>query len=1247
VARLRPLRALAIGVAIAAVLPLAAAARVSEPAAAQPQAQEAESRLASDESGTFAVVNDAPPTISISGAAVDEGDAGATNASFAVSLSHDPTETVTVDYESADGLAGAGEDPPDYDETSGTLTFLPGGALTQTIAVPVRGDSQPELHEDFFVQLSNAQNAVVDVGGSARGLIRNDDGDCTYDPVTKTVHLPVDAAERVLFVLDGWINADNASCGAAAVTNTETISSTGGNGDDSLVVDLSGGEPFAPGVGDELTGPEIEIVVDLQGGSNSLTVSGSTGADEIVLGAGGINLNPGEEAAAADADVTFTGNVDRLAVTGNHGDDTIFAAGGLGTGGQSGLDLSLSGNEGDDDVTGGSGGDLIFGGDGDDAVDGGEGNDTADFSGATGPVAVDLRAGTAQGFGADMLSGVENVTGGSFDDVLAGDSEANVLEGGSGQDTADFTSSPQGVAAELNHGTAIGDGDDTLSGIENITGSAHADLIDGNALANRLEGGAGDDSVDAGAGDDELHMRDGEADTSIVCGDGDADLAVTDAPGVDEPGHDCETVDAQLPELSIDGVSVGEGDTGNSTAGFEVSLSEAATDAVTVSYAVTGVTAAPDADFLEETDDITIPAGELSATVEIDVVGDRLDEGVETFRVDLSHPTNATGEPSATGSIVDDDDTPVVTSQAVTTNEDTAKTITLGPPTDSDGDALVYEVEEPEHGTLSGLTGNQVTYTPHANYGGADDFATRAGDGVNTSGDATVAITVDPVNDAPVAAAQSVTTAEDTYASITLAATDVEGSALTYSVAPPSHGVLSGTAPNLTYTPTANYSGSDSFTFEANDGALDSNVATVSITVTAVNDGVTAHDQAVQIAEDTPVGVALSATGGDAALTYSVQDEPSHGTLSGTPPSVTYEPDLNYHGADSFTFRADDGNGASNLATVSVTVDPVNDAPVAASDVGQVAEDSGFTSFEVLLNDEDVDGDELEVVAVSDPPHGTAEIGSVRYRPDANYHGADTVTYTISDGTLIATATLTMTVTSVNDPPVAQNQPNVTTPYGAPVAITLSSTDLDGGPPAYSVVSPPLYGTLSGTAPNLTYTPAAGYSGPDSFTFKANDGHVDSILATVSITIQAAPPRPPPPPPPAKPRYGLSVAKSGTGAGTVRGLPGISCGADCTEEYESGTTVTLTAAAAPASRFGSWTGACSGTSATCMIAMDAAKAVTATFTRLTVKRKPKFKPVKVCHRGRTITVRTKAGLKKHLKHRDKRGVCKPKRKRQK
>src|SRR5207244_837824 len=139
-----------------------------------------------------------------------------------------------------------------------------------------------------------------------------------------------------------------------------------------------------------------------------------------------------------------------------------------------------------------------------------------------------------------------------------------------------------------------------------------------------------------------------------------------------------------------------------------------------------------------------------------------------------------------------------------------------------------------------------------ANFNGPDSFTYRANDGSLDSNIATVSITVTAVNDAPVASDQTVATNEDTAKAITLGATDVEGSPLTYAIVTgPAHGTLSGTAPAVTYTPAANYNGADSFTFKANDGSLDSNVATVSITVTAVNDAPVATNQTVTTDEDT------------------------------------------------------------------------------------------------------------------------------------------------------------------------------------------------------------------------------------------------------------------------------------------------------------------------------------------------------------------------------------------------------------
>jgi hypothetical protein len=360
-------------------------------------------------------------------------------------------------------------------------------------------------------------------------------------------------------------------------------------------------------------------------------------------------------------------------------------------------------------------------------------------------------------------------------------------------------------------------------------------------------------------------------------------------------------------------------------------------------------------------------------------------------------------------------------------------------------------------------------------------------------------------NTAPVASAQSPTTDEDTAAAITLSATDVDSDSLTYSVvAVPTHGALTGTAPNLTYTPTANYNGPDSFTFKANDGLADSTVATVSITVTAVNDAPVALAQSPTTAEDTAKAITLSSTDAETnPRTYSVVAGPSHGALSGTAPNLTYTPVANYNGLDSFTFKANDGTADSNVATVSITVTAVNDAPVAAAQSPTTAED---TATAITLSATDVESSPLTYSVVAGPSHGalSGTAPNLTYTPVADYNGPDSFTFKANDGTADSNvATVSITVTPVQDAPVAADQ-SPTTAEDTAKAITLSATDVDLlDTLTYSVVAGPSHGALSGTIPNLTYTPVADYNGPDSFTFKVNDGTVDSNTATVSITVTA------------------------------------------------------------------------------------------------------------------------------------------------
>ena len=477
--------------------------------------------------------------------------------------------------------------------------------------------------------------------------------------------------------------------------------------------------------------------------------------------------------------------------------------------------------------------------------------------------------------------------------------------------------------------------------------------------------------------------------------------------------------------------------------------------------------------------------------------------GSDSFTFKANDGTVDSNVATVTITVTAVNDAPVAEDQSVTTDEDTAIGITLVA-TDVDGDPLTYAVVAgPTHGTLSG-TAPDLTYTPALNYTGSDSFTFKANDGTVDSNVATVTITVTAVNDAPVAADQSVTTAEDTAKAITLVATDVEGDTLTYTVvAGPTHGTLSGTAPDLTYTPALNYTGSDSFTFKANDGTVDSNVATVTITVTAVNDAPVAADQSVTTAEDTAKAITLVATDveGD-PLTYAIVAQPAHGSVSLVGNVATYTPALNYTGSDSFTFKANDGTVDSNVATVTITVTAVNDAPVAADQSVTTAED---TAKAITLVATDVEGDPLTYAVVAGPTHGTLSgtAPNLTYTPALNYTGSDSFTFKANDGTVDSNvATVTITVTAVNDAPVAEDQ-SVTTAEDTAKTITLVATDVESDPLTYAIVVQPAHGSVSLVGNIATYTPALNYTGSDSFTFKANDGTVDSNVATVTITVTA------------------------------------------------------------------------------------------------------------------------------------------------
>ena len=321
----------------------------------------------------------------------------------------------------------------------------------------------------------------------------------------------------------------------------------------------------------------------------------------------------------------------------------------------------------------------------------------------------------------------------------------------------------------------------------------------------------------------------------------------------------------------------------------------------------------------------------------------------------------------------------------------------------------------------------------------------------------------------PTANAQSVGVAFNTVKPITLTGSDPAGQPLTYAVAAnPAHGTLSGfnaTTGAVTYTPTAGYHGSDSFTFTVSDGTYTSAAAAVTLTVATGTP--TANAQALGVSFNTARAITL--TGSDAdnpslTLTYAILSGPSHGTLSGSAPNLTYTPAAGYHGADSFTFTVNNGTNTSSAAAVTLTV--ATGTPTANPQSAGV----GFnTAKAITLTGSDPDSPALSLTYAvgTGPAHGTlsgfnAATGAVTYTPAAGYHGSDSFTFTANNGTNTSSpATVTLTVATGT--PTANPQA-ASVAFNTAKAITLTGSDPDS--PAltltYTVTANPTHGTLSG-----------------------------------------------------------------------------------------------------------------------------------------------------------------------------------------
>ncbi|MDF3846208.1 tandem-95 repeat protein, partial [Pseudomonas citronellolis] len=309
----------------------------------------------------------------------------------------------------------------------------------------------------------------------------------------------------------------------------------------------------------------------------------------------------------------------------------------------------------------------------------------------------------------------------------------------------------------------------------------------------------------------------------------------------------------------------------------------------------------------------------------------------------ITYTTNTGASSTLDITVNSANDLPVAENANKTTLEDTPVSGQVVA-SDVDGDALTYTLKPgsgPVNGTLVLDSSNgKYTYTPDHDYNGNDSFTVVVGDGQGGTVESVVNITVTAVNDEPVTADNSNTTAEDTAVSGQVVASDVDKDPLTYTLKPgsePQHGtlVLDSSNGKYTYTPDHDYNGNDSFTVVVSDGQGGTVESVVSITVTAVNDAPIAHDDSATIDEDHSVTIDVLAndTDIDSSSLSVTGASASHGSVTiNQDGTLTYTPDANYGGSDTIVYTISDGDGGTSSASVTVGITPVADAPLLSLD---------------------------------------------------------------------------------------------------------------------------------------------------------------------------------------------------------------------------------------------------------------------------------------------------------------------------
>uniref|UniRef100_UPI0030DBDAC8 Ig-like domain-containing protein n=1 Tax=uncultured Pseudoalteromonas sp. TaxID=114053 RepID=UPI0030DBDAC8 len=421
-----------------------------------------------------------------------------------------------------------------------------------------------------------------------------------------------------------------------------------------------------------------------------------------------------------------------------------------------------------------------------------------------------------------------------------------------------------------------------------------------------------------------------------------------------------------------------------------------------------------------------------------------------------------------------------------------------------------------QNGELTLNADGSFTYQPDLGFIGVDSFTYSISNEQGLTATAQVTLSESGVNTFPEANDDQYTLDEDSSASLldVLANdTDADGDTISISNIENIAGEATIVAGKIQFTPPANFSGEIVLTYTITDGystgneGINDRTASVTITVTPVNDAPTANTDSATMNEDAPallVKVLANDSDIDGDTLVITAATADRGSASVVDNKIQYTPAANTNGTAIINYTISDGNGGTATTNLTITIIPVNDAPIANADSATIDEDAAPILINVLANDSDVDGDSLTISAAS-ADIGTASVvgNQIQYTPAADDNGLATVTYTVSDNNGGAsTATLTITITPVNDAPIANADTATMAEDAAPILVNVlaNDSDEDGDSLTISAASADI-GSVSVVGNQIQYTPAADDNGLATVTYTVSDNNGGASTATLTITI--------------------------------------------------------------------------------------------------------------------------------------------------